>query len=223
MAVFFRLEYLQVERLAEHAGHSADAGQRSLESRSRAGFYRDDEGQVVLAVAGLLEDGMDVDSLLGERQGDLGDDARLVADYEADRMAQQKFTADCGFLAGQIDGARAVRDADDIGDNGDGGGMTSCPVSGEDNVTSVVAADEDGVLGAARPRERRGLRDKHGADAGENVATTQLGPRDLPDGAVELASVGKIDGVDLANRPARDFIRIDVGAQGEARQNHQLG
>src|ERR1700733_1503680 len=124
------LEDLQVEGFCQQTFHGFDPGQGAFEGGVGAGLDGYYEGQIVPSEAGLLEDGVNVDALLRQREGDFGDDSGLIGDHEANGVAQQELASDGGFAAGQVDGARTVGDADDVGDDGYRRWMAACSVAG---------------------------------------------------------------------------------------------
>jgi hypothetical protein len=51
----------------------------------------------------------------------------------------------------------------------------------------------------------------------------ELGAGDLADGAVEVAGVGEVDGLDVGDGAGFDFFRMHLSAKGEADENGELG
>ena len=125
IGTFIRPESLaqhgHIEGRLRHPGCAGDAVESAPQGRCRAGFDGDDKGQMAFLVAGALEEGIDIDLFSGESAGDLGDDAGRVLHHKADVMAQLELAAEGRRAAGQVDGARSVRESDEIGDDGDSG------------------------------------------------------------------------------------------------------
>lgn len=59
------LQHLQVEGRGLHAVHLRDFFEGCLQCRAWTGFYGHYKSQAVLGIAGLLQERVDVDSLLG--------------------------------------------------------------------------------------------------------------------------------------------------------------
>src|SRR5580692_971377 len=138
-------------------------------------------------------------------------------------MAQLEFSGDGSGAAGQINGAGAVGQGDEVGDDGDSGGIAARAVSGEDDVAAILTTDEDHVFCGARPRERRAQRDEHGADGSRDGSGHQFGFGDLADGAAEVAGVDEVDGVDVSDGAAGDGVDVDAGADSDAGENDEFG
>ena len=60
------LQHLEIERLNQHAVHGADGRKSALERGALAGLDRDHKRQRVRRVAWLLDDGTNVDLLVGQ-------------------------------------------------------------------------------------------------------------------------------------------------------------
>src|SRR5580704_12015375 len=115
-----------------------------------------------------------------------------------------------------------MRERDEVGDDGDGGGIAARSMAGEDNVATVLAADEHHVFGTAGPGEGRAQRHEHGTDGRGDSIGAELGFRNLTDGAVEVARVDEVDGVDFGDGAAAHRFDVNVGAQGDAGEDDEL-
>ena len=72
-------QYLQIQRLFQHAIHLADVRQRALQCRRLARLHRDHKRQRVRRITRLLHNRANIDPLLRQRAGNLRDNARPVA------------------------------------------------------------------------------------------------------------------------------------------------
>ena len=102
----------------------------------RQGSVVTTNGQAVLGVAGALQDGVDVGADFGKRAGDGGDDAGLVVDDEAEVVRGEELAGDLALADGELDGLAALRDGEQVGDDGDCCGLAACAVAGEDDVAA---------------------------------------------------------------------------------------
>jgi hypothetical protein len=227
----FEGEDLETEWGLEHEvelGHLVHGGG---EGGAGAGLGGDDEGQAVAGVAAVLKDGVDVDGGVAEDAGDGGDDAGAVGDDEAEIVGGEEVSGYGERLRGEADGGAALGDGEDVGHDGDGGGMAAGSVAGEDDVATELAAGDDHVLGAVGPGDGRGFGDEHGADAGEDLRRSvggirfgfDLGAGDLADGAAEFFGVGVVERGDVRDGLGGDVVGVELGVEGEAGEDAELG
>jgi TRAP-type mannitol/chloroaromatic compound transport system permease small subunit len=101
--------------------------------------------------------------------------------------------------------------------------MAAGAMTGEDDVPAVMAVEDDHVLGAARPRQRRPEINEHRADGRGYSAIRLLSPGNLANGAAQVARVAEIDCRDGGDGLRNNFFRIDGHAQREAHQDGELG
>ncbi len=69
--------------------------------------------------------------------------------------------------------------------------------------------------------ERRGT--SMGPNRRQQFLVSDFGARNLPDGAVEILGIGKVDGRDVADGTAGHFLRKNLHAQSYPGKDNQLG
>ena len=100
--------------------------------------------------------------------------------------------------------------------------MAAGSVPAEYNVSAELAAGDDHVLRAVRPRDRRGLRHQHRANASPDYIAIELRTRNLANRAAQLLRVREVDCADVLDRLRRNILRMNLRLQCEARQDAQL-
>ena len=134
------------------------------------------KGRTILWITWLLQESVDIDVLRGKVAGNGRHDAGPVIDHEPYVVRHQKIAVDSGPGAGDGYGAAAVGDGQHIRDYSDGGGLASGPVAGEDSLASVLAARDNHIFCASRPRQRGATRDKHRPNRGQQFLIPDLCP-----------------------------------------------
>ena len=153
----------------------------------------------------------------------------LVVDDEAEVVRGEELSGDlCGGSGGESDGDGILGDGEEVGDDGDGGGVAAGAVAGEDDVSAELAGGDDHVLGAVRPGDGRGERDEHGGDAGAGRDCSpdrepSWARGDLADGAAEFAGVLEVDGGDGAMLWVETCVGVELGVERDAGEDAELG
>ncbi len=200
---------------------------------SVVGLHGDHEGQVAPVGLRQLQNSVDGNVFGGQRGGQLGDDAGAVLHAEAQIVGGPVQRHGDGQIFAQprvgerrnalrAAGTDLARDAHQVADHGDAGGMRARAAAVVERIGAIFAAHPDGVVRAAHAGQNGRLRNQRRTH-GKNQAVGRLARgADQADGVMQLVRVLEIDGRDAADAFGVDVLGDDPLAECERGENGEF-
>src|ERR1700677_3124832 len=134
--------------------------------------------------------------------GDRGHYSGAVVHYESNVVGHHKVSVDSGAGAGDVNGTSTMGYRHQVRNDRDRGGMAARSMAGKDGLASVLSTGNHHVFRAPRPGQRRSAGDQHRTYRGQQFLIPDLGARNLPDGAIQILGIGKVDRGNIADGAA---------------------